>query len=227
MQICLLCRRYSHLKKKHLNIAVSKIQHDLDSLMNLCHRNSIFINPSKTKYMVFSTTDIKRDTISPKIDDREIEKVPHFNYLGVVLDQHLTFENHAKYTLNRVSSKIYLLTRMRKYLTSRAALLIYKNMILPVLEYGDVFLSSATKENRSKLQKLQNKALKCALGRDKKYNTSNLHKEAKLLKLKHRRKLHLLLNMHKLSNISGFKGWKNRAHKKKLMMTKKPNLTKF
>ena len=33
--------------------------------------------------------------------------------------------------------------------------MIYKNMILPILEYGDVFIHSASKETRKKLQVLQ------------------------------------------------------------------------
>ena len=127
------------------------------------------------------------------------------------MDQHLTFDNHAKYTINRVSPKIYQLAKMRKYLTSKAALLVYKNMILPILEYGDIFLSAATRENRKKLQKLQNKALKCALAKDKTFSTNKLHKEAQLLKFKHRRKLHLLIHMHKISHIHNFTGWKRRT----------------
>ena len=209
------------------------IYSQLDNLMSWCQSNNIFINPSKTKFMIFSSQELAYTNIRLAVNNLEIERVPHYNYLGMVLDQHLTFENHTKYTINRVSPKIYQLAKMRKYLTSKAALLVYKNMILPILEYGDIFLSSATCENRKKLQRLQNKALKCALATDKTYSTNRLHIEAKLLKLKHRRKIHLLLNMHKLSHMPNFKGWKHRtgtrtrSSKKKLMTTKKPKLTKF
>ena len=46
--------------------------------------------------------------------------------------------------------------------------MVYKSMLLPILEYGDVFLSAtigpcATVVNRKRLQLLQNKGLRCAL----------------------------------------------------------------
>ena len=55
-------------------------------------------------------------------------------------------------------------------------------MILPVIEYGDVFLVGATVENRKKLQILQNKGLRCALNRDIETSIDDLHSEAELLR---------------------------------------------
>ena len=79
------------------------------------------------------------------------------------------------------------------FLNTAAATLVYKNMILPILEYGDIFLMSASKENRDKLQILQNKSLRSARQVDKYYDTDLLHAEAELDKLKQRREQHLLL----------------------------------
>ena len=107
-------------------------------------------------------------------------------------------------------------------------------MILPILEYGDIYHMSAKLELRKKIQILQNRALKCALGRDKRYNTKMLHKEAKIEKLKTRRQQHLTNHMFQISKQVGFKGWKprktnivTRLNKKKLMKVKKPNTTKY
>ena len=44
--------------------------------------------------------------------------------------------------------------------------MVYKGMLLPLLEYGDIFLVSASVCNRKRLQFLQNKGLRCALNRD-------------------------------------------------------------
>ena len=161
---------------KDINKAIANVQHDLNSLTAWCTINGIFINPIKTKFVIFSTQIIAQPHPLLTIDNVEVQCVSQFNYLGVTLDQHLTFKNHAQHTINKVSAKIYQLRKMRKFLSQRAALLIYKNMILPITEYGDIFMLSAPKELRNRLQKLQNKALKCALNKEK-------------LKLKHRRAL--------------------------------------
>ena len=73
---------------------------------------------------------------------------------------------------------------MRSFLNTKEATHVYKNMILPVIEYGDVFLVGATAANRKKLQILQNRGLRCALGRDIDATTDDLHVEVNLLKLK-------------------------------------------
>ena len=59
-------------------------------------------------------------------------------------------------------------------------------MMLPILEHGDIFLSAMTNVNRQRLQVLQNKGLRCALGRDLETSTDDLHAEAKFLQLKYR-----------------------------------------
>ena len=222
-----------YTSSKNLDLAMKRIQEDLNNLLKWCTHNDIHINPTKTKYVIFSTQEVQDPRAKLKVRDMQIERVNKFSYLGVILDQHLSFDSQAKHTINRVSAKVCQLRKMKRFLTNKAALLVYKNMILPILEYGDIYLMSASKENRSKLQKLQNKALKCALDKEKRYNTTALHKEAKLDKLRFRRKFHMLQHMHHLSQLPNFSGWKaaalirTRSSKKKLMKIKKPNLTKF
>ena len=182
--------------------------------------------------MIFSTKNIKTQN-QLFIDNTSIDRVHVYNYLGVHLDEHLTFEAHAKNTIKKVSDKVYQLKKLRHFLTQNAALLVYKNMILPILEYGDIYLASATKGHRKKLQILQNKALKCALSKDRTDGTPEVHAEAKISKLATRRKIHLLLHFFQLTRNPNFKGWKaklkinTRSNKKKLMLVKKPNLVKF
>ena len=124
------------------------------------------------------------------INDEQIQPTKTYTYLGIKLDEQLSMETHANSVIQRVSNKIYQLTKIRSFITKRAALLIYKHMILPILEYGDIFLHSATQKIRKKLQTLQNKALRCALGKDK---ITRLHEEAKILKLNVRRHVHIIL----------------------------------
>ena len=89
---------------------------------------------------------------------------------------------------------------MRKFLNTKAALLVYKSMLLPMLEYGDIFLSAATVKNRKRLQVLQNKGLRCALGLPIETSTDELHAEANLLKLKYRREIHLFNYMYDVAS---------------------------
>ena len=89
---------------------------------------------------------------------------------------------------------------MRRFLIREAALLVYKNMIRPIVEYGDIFLSVDTLENRRKCQVVQNRALRIVHKVDKLYRSDLIHEESKLLKLRYRREQHLLHFMHSRRN---------------------------
>ena len=89
--------------------------------------------------------------------------------------------NYAKYVnklISNVSVKLRQQRRMRSFLNMKAALLVYKNMTLPLIEYGDIFLTCASAVNKRKLQVLQNRGLWCALNLDNDVDTEMLHKEA-------------------------------------------------
>ena len=224
-------------KKRSLEESRVDLQKDLDGLANWCVDNEIYINIDKTKAMFFGSRAKIESSPLPDffIGDTAIQRAQTYTYLGIKLDEQLTLETHANSVIQRVSNRIYQLSKIRSYVTQKAALLIYKNMILPILEYGDIFLHSASQRVRKKLQILQNKALRCALHRDKYVKSDDLHKDAKLLKLKDRRHVHVLLHMFQLSQMPDFKLWKThqstgvrtRSSKKKLIGLRKPNNEKY
>ena len=118
---------------------------------------------------------------------------------------------------------------MRFFIDVKSATVVYKNMILPMIEYGDIFLVGTNLENRKKFQILQNKGLRCVLNMDKDTSRRELHGEGKILQLKHRRELHLLSYMYDMSRVpSKLKrtrkvGVKTRSQNKKLQRIRKTN----
>ena len=113
----------------------------------------------KTKIMIFgsNTGREKLSGFNITFGNEEIEQDNSYNYIWAKM----TFDLHT--IIQRVSDKLCYLRRIRHFINNIAAISIYKNMILPILEYGDVPLISAKLSLRKKLQTLQNKALKCAL----------------------------------------------------------------
>ena len=66
--------------------------------------------------------------------------------------------------------------------------MVYKSMLLPILENGDIFMFATSVANRRKLQTFQNKGLRCALNKGiDAASCDELHVEDSLLKLKYRR----------------------------------------
>ena len=162
-----------------------------------------------------------------------IQKVMSYNYLGMTLDSQLNYKLHVKKIISNVSGKLKQFQKMRNFLETRAAVLVCKSMLLPLLEYGDIFLSATTAKNRKKLQVLQNKRLRCALNKGAYVDSNELHEEAKLYKLEFRQEQHLLNLMFdwaqnpKMLRARTAGAVKTRSQNKKLLYSKKPRTEKF
>ena len=215
--------------------SVKQVQNDMNALSDWCVLNGIRMNIDKTKIMVFGSPVKVRQLpeFEIEIEGRPLSVVTSYKYLGVTLDSQLNYNKHVQNTIGRVSQKLKQLRCMRYFLDVRAATLVYKNMILPIMEYGDIFLVGTTVENRKKLQTLQNKSLRCALLSDQDESVNELHKRARLQKLKIRREQHLLSHMYDLA-IAGKHvkkpksvGVKTRSQNKRMLKLGKPNTEKY
>ena len=111
------------------------------------------------------------------------------------MDENLTFNTHINTIIKNVNHKMYLLKRVKGYLTPKTCILIYKSFILPLMEYGCTLYMNANNSHLNRLQILQNKCLKICLDKDKKYNTELLHKEANINLLSERRDVQLMKEM--------------------------------
>ena len=174
--------------------SIHKMQNDISRLSTWCIRNGIMPNTDKSKEMVFgnSTVLAKLPHFDIKLDGAPLLVVSSYKYLGMTLDSQLNYNLHVNNVVSSVSSKLKQFQRMRSFLSVRAALMVYKGTILPLLEYGDLLLSATSLVNRKRLQTLQNKCLRCALNKGIETSSVDLHEEAKLLKLKYRRAQHML-----------------------------------
>ena len=85
--------------------------------------------------MVFTPSNRHPNTINVNlsIDNQLLQVVPTYKYLGVILDQYLSFEQHIKSIHEMVIFKTYQLARLRHFLTSKMALNNYKLLLYLIL----------------------------------------------------------------------------------------------
>ena len=89
-----------------------------------------------------------------------LDVVHNYNYLGVKIDDKLSFESFMREKCNKVNMRIHQLSKLRKFITTNVARLIYKQTILPVVEYADQMVESGPMDKIKRLQGLQDKAVK-------------------------------------------------------------------
>ena len=155
--------------------------------------------------MVFgSKTRLKTATDMPLfINGDIIERVSVFKYLGVSLDESLTFEAHIDYIHNKASRKLGALHKVREYMDQEIALKLYKSLVLPHFDYCDTVYMTATQVSLNKLQLLQNSACRALLLSARDSHVQDMHTALGLLYLHEHRCLHFSFQIHKTiySNI--------------------------
>ena len=187
----------------HNNVqeALNLVQSDLNKLVEWCTDNKVTINCKKTKYCIYGMrSNVKRsksfDTVL-SLNNNVLDRVSSYKYLGFILDEHLNFNKHISEMCSLVNHKLYLLSRIRRFLTTQACLTIFKTMVLSVIEYGDVIYAGSTTGNLGKIDKLFYRGLRICMGNDIIYTKEDLCSECNINTLSKRRDLHLLLYMHK------------------------------
>ena len=73
------------------------------------------------------------------ISGQDIKYVKKYNYLGIIIDAEITLVPVCKSIQKQVIDMIYMLHKLGKYLTYKASLQIYKQVILPILDYAGFF----------------------------------------------------------------------------------------
>ena len=92
--------------------------------------------------------------------------------------------------------------RIRKFIDVYTSLAIYKQMILPIIDYMSILVNSSTQRKIKKLQPLQNRALRTiekVSGYMSTLDMKELHSKLNLKLLNERRKIFMLKLMYKLS----------------------------
>ena len=80
---------------------------DLGKLHSWFSVNKLPINVEKMNVMLFTHPRgvLKNATLNVTLDNREIESVNHFKYLGITLDRNLKFQEHARILKGKVDQR--------------------------------------------------------------------------------------------------------------------------
>ena len=131
-----------------------------------------------------------------------LDTVQSYNYLGITIDCYLNFVKFLQGKWCKVNTRIFQLSKMHKFMTHPLALLIYKETILPIMDYADFMEDSGPSDSIAKLHKLQFKALKIINnGEFPNVKNEQLEQRFKILFLPERRTEHIACIMHRMSKL--------------------------
>ena len=93
------------------------------------------------------------------INGESLSRVYSYQYLGVELDHALSYDKHLDNVSNKTTQKLYIFRKIRRFIRQSTAITVYKQMILPLLEYCNILFNSGKKSKLDKIDKIQSKCI--------------------------------------------------------------------
>ena len=185
----------SHQNKNFLRYST---EHDLEILMNWFKANQLSLNLSKTVQLNFWEDKINRNI---SVSGTEIPLVTSTKFLGVYLDNTLSWKDHVSHLHNKLMANKNLLATSRNLLSIECLKSVYYAHINSHLTYGLIIWGPMAAQRLVKdLTRIQDACIRIASKSSKWTTVKPLYKQLRVLQLPEMIKLELAKYGYKISH---------------------------
>ena len=132
---------------------------ELYSINNWLLANKLYLNVNKTKYMIINNRD-KPPDLDLKIGNSQIERCYEHKFLGVHIDDRLTFSTHTSKLSAKISRGLGVIRRMNQIVPKDVIRQLYYAFIYSNFTYAITTYGSTYQNQKKRLTNLINKSLK-------------------------------------------------------------------
>ena len=104
--------------------------------------------------------DLEKVKLNVKLDGMSLNRVSSTKFVGVIIDENLTWKNHIDSTSKTVSRNIGMLTKLKHFVAENILYSLYCSLILPYINYGVLIWGNTCKTYLDKIFKLQKWAIR-------------------------------------------------------------------
>ena len=172
---------YNH---KCMTTILKVLKRELDSLEDWLLANKLTVNLSKTNFILFGSIQrLKGLEQTPilKIMDKAINRVSSTKFLGVIIDQNLSWDSHIDFISRKIAKSIGILYRARHLLNLDILKNLYYNLIYPYVSYATLTWGSNYKSKLNRIHVLQKRALRVITFADRRAPSRPLFRKLDML----------------------------------------------
>jgi len=175
-----------------------QIQADLIILEQWAKKWSMTFNPSKCEFLRV-TNRMNPIQMTYYIQNQQIKQVPHAKYLGVTIDQHLTWNEHVRQITAKANSLKCFLQRNIKSCPVNVKTICYQSMVRSILDYASIVWSPYTQKNIQAIESVQRRSARFVLNNYSPYDSvTDMLTNLGWNSLEHRRNELRLLMLYKI-----------------------------
>ena len=169
---------------KNCDTLINTMNTEMAKIVEWLRSNKLSLNIKKTHYMIFKRTrgSLKLDS-EVNISGIKIEKVKVTKFLGVMIDEHLKFNDHIQYIKGKMSRGLGVLYKAKRVLNKSILLTLYYSFVYPYLNYCVTIWGSTCKKYIDCLIRFQKRALWWISGTKWGSESEPLFKQLKIMKV--------------------------------------------
>ena len=178
-----------------------KMNHDLNLLCEWLRTNQLSLNVKKTELIIFRAPNHPlTNKYKFKIDGKKLTPTNKIKYLGVTLDEHLTWKCHFNNVNTKLNRAIGILSKLRYYIQNHTLRTVYYALFSSHMTYACQIWGQSNTYITNKIQSLQNRALKKISFADFNSSVNLIFKKLKMLKFEDLIHLQNCIFMHSFEN---------------------------
>ena len=141
------------------------INHELKLLSLWLNLNRLALNVSKTNFVIFRSKQKQLNhNVVLILNRKALIQKDHVKYLGILMDQHLTWNYQISHVSKKISRGVGILSKLRHFLSNDLLCNVYYCLVYSYLNYGIQAWGSACPSKTECLLILQKKAVRILTG---------------------------------------------------------------
>ena len=181
------------------------IEEKVDRIKSWMSMNHLQMNDTKTEFITFGTAHLlnKKTLDSITFGDTTVKSSKTIKFLGVLLDDTLSFKQHVAARAKSALYGIHLIKNVRKYLTMATTKMLMCTMVLSQLDYINSILTNTSLITTRPYQKIQNQAARIIYKKTKWTSATSFMKQLHWLPIRYRCRFKLLTIVYKTLHGNG------------------------
>lgn len=148
--------------------------------------NKLSLNVAKTNYILFGSKRrfVPDSNFQIKINNCTISRVTNVKFLGLNIDENLTWSEHSKCLSVKLSRSIGVINRLKLKIKRCTLKILYTTLIQPYLQYCVMAWGCANATTLDRLEKLQKRAIRIISGASYLAHCNPLFRSTNILKIR-------------------------------------------
>jgi len=149
-----------HISNSCFNVLQTTVNLQLCKIDHWLRANKLSLYYNKTNFMLLTSRKHNPASFKVTINNHNISSEDNLKYLGVLLDNKLSWKPYVQKVKTQLSTACGILSKLKHYTTPPVLKVVYNSLIHPYLNYSILNWGCASNATIQPLIKLRNKAMK-------------------------------------------------------------------